>query len=97
MKRQNAQTLGEAIRQFLEGQQALNKKLLETRLIQSWTEIVGPGIANYTTKLEVKNKKLHVTLSSSLLRHDLTMKKQLLIQKINDFLQTELINDIRFL
>ncbi|MGC9150935.1 MAG: DUF721 domain-containing protein [Microbacter sp.] len=97
MKRQNAQTLGEAIRRFLEEQHTLNKKLQETRLIQSWSEIVGQGIAHYTTHLEVKNKKLYVTLSSSLLRHDLTMQRQLLITKINDFLQNEVITDIRFL
>jgi predicted nucleic acid-binding Zn ribbon protein len=97
MKRQNAQTLGEAIRHFLEEQHALNKKLQETRLIQSWDEIVGSGIANYTTHLEVKNKKLYVTLSSSLLRHDLTLQRHLLIAKINDFFQDEIIVDIRFL
>ncbi|MBB3188568.1 DUF721 domain-containing protein [Microbacter margulisiae] len=96
MKRQNAQTLGEAIRLFLEEQHKLNSKLLETRLINSWGEIMGNGVANYTTHLEIKHKKLYVTLSSSLLRHNLMMSRHELIIKINLYLESEVITDIIF-
>lgn len=96
MKRQNAQTLGEAIRLFLEEQHKLNSKLLETRLINSWGEIMGNGVANYTTHLEIKHKKLYVTLSSSLLRHNLMMSRHELITKINLYLENEVITDIIF-
>jgi predicted nucleic acid-binding Zn ribbon protein len=96
MKRQNAQTLGDAIRLFLEGQHNLNSKLLETRLIQSWGEIMGSGVAGYTTHLEIKHKKLYVTLSSSLLRHNLMMSRHELVEKINLHLGNEVITDIVF-
>lgn len=96
MKRQNAQTLGDAIRLFLEEQHSLNSKLLETRLIQSWGEIMGAGVAGYTTHLEIKHKKLYVTLSSSLLRHNLMLSRHELVEKINLHVGSEVITDIVF-
>jgi predicted nucleic acid-binding Zn ribbon protein len=96
MKRQNIQSIGDAIRGFLDENRTFNRRLLESRLINSWSELMGPAIASYTSELEIRNRKLYVRLTSSVLRHNLMMSREQLIRKINEKLGGEVITDIIF-
>jgi predicted nucleic acid-binding Zn ribbon protein len=96
MKRQNAQTLGDAIRLYLGEQRTFNRKLLENRVVNSWGELMGSAVASYTSKVEIRRQKLYVTLTSSVLRHNLMLSRQELIHKINEHIGSEVITDIVF-
>ena len=50
MMHRNAQTLGDAIREFFEDNAELRGKILEIRVIRAWGEILGPMVAQYTCK-----------------------------------------------
>jgi predicted nucleic acid-binding Zn ribbon protein len=96
MKRQNAQSLGDAIRHYLGEKQTFNRKLLENRVINSWSELMGHTVASYTSQVEIRRQKLYVTLTSSVLRHNLMLSRQEIIQKINEKIGSEVITDIVF-
>ncbi len=64
MKRNNAEQIGDVLRQFLR-QQGLETPLNEYRLVDAWKDVVGPVITRYTTGLFIKNQVLYVSLSSS--------------------------------
>jgi len=95
MKRRQTQRLGDIITELLHVQH-LDKKLNERRLLDSWETIVGAPIAKYTSELYIKNKVLHVKLSSAVLRNELLMSRQHLVETLNKHIGTEVIIDIRF-
>ena len=72
MRRNNAEQVGDVIRFFLR-QQGLESPLNEYRLVQAWSDVVGPAMARYTSNLYIKNQTLHVHLTSAVLRQELMM------------------------
>ncbi|MEE1232755.1 MAG: DUF721 domain-containing protein [Phocaeicola sp.] len=95
MKRNNTEQVGDIIRQFLR-QEGLESPLNEYRLIESWKDVVGPAIARYTSNLYIKNQTLHVHLTSSVLRQELMMGRELLIRNLNKTVGSQVIVDISF-
>ncbi|MCH5329066.1 MAG: DUF721 domain-containing protein [Coprobacter sp.] len=95
MKKQEAQSVGEIISRIL-SEQKLDIKLNETRLIKSWNTLLGEYVAGYTSKLYIHNRVLYVQLSSAVLRQELSMCRNMLIQKLNNHIGTEVITDIIF-
>ncbi len=95
MKRNNTEQIGDILRQFLR-QEGLESPLNEYRLIESWKDVVGPAIARYTSNLYIKNQTLHVHLTSSVLRQELMMGRELLIRNLNKTVGSQVIVDISF-
>jgi predicted nucleic acid-binding Zn ribbon protein len=95
MKRHNTQKLGDVLKEVLQNQQ-LDTKLYELQLIQSWEKVLGPTVKRYTTNLYIQNKKLYVKLSSSILRNDLMLSREKLIEALNKQAGTSVIEDIIF-
>jgi predicted nucleic acid-binding Zn ribbon protein len=95
MKRHNTQKLGEVLKEVLQNQQ-LDTKLFELQLIQSWEKVLGPIVQKYTTNIYINNKKLYVNLSSSILRNDLMLSREKLIEALNKQAGASVINDIVF-
>ena len=58
--------------------------------------MAGPVIARYTTETYIYNQTLFVRLSNPALRADLSMQRQVLVQRLNDAVGERVIIDIRF-
>ena len=86
MKRNDAEQIGEMIRKFFR-QNALEAPLNEYRLIQAWKDVVGPAI---------KNQILYVHLTSSVLRQELMMGRDLLVKNLNKQVGAQVIVNIIF-
>ena len=82
MKRNDAQQIGDMIRRFFR-QNGLESPLNEYRLVHAWNDVVGPVISRYTTNLYIKNQILYVHLSSSVLREELMMGRDMLVRNLN--------------
>ena len=76
--------------------QGLETPLLQKRLIDSWAEVAGQIVANYTEGLFIKNQTLFVHLTNPALRSDLQMMRSELIRKLNAKVGSQVIADIRF-
>jgi predicted nucleic acid-binding Zn ribbon protein len=94
MKRKNEQTIGEVIRDFLEENKHLQKKIHESRIERAWTEVLGEMVMHYTRNLYVKNRILYVSISSSVLRNELVLSRERLVKSLNRQAGAEVIDDI---
>ena len=95
MKRNDAQSIGQLIRAYLR-QESLESPLNERRLVNAWPEVVGPAIASYTDGLFVRNQTLFVHLTSSVLRQELMMGRDLLVRNLNKHVGAQVITNIVF-
>lgn len=66
----------------------------EFGLLRNWPDIMGKMIANHTTKLSIRDKKLFIFLDSPVLRQELSYGKQVIVEKVNAFTGQELITDV---
>lgn len=95
MRRSKTITLAEAIQDYIK-EMKLEKGLSEIGLINSWEEIVGKAIASRTSKIYIKDQVLYVHLKSSVVRNELLMLRQVLVEKLNNKAGKEIIKDIVF-
>ena len=76
--------------------QGLETPLLQKRLIDSWKDVVGEMIANYTDNLYIRNQTLYVHLTNPAIRADLSMMRRELVKKLNAHLGSQVIADVQF-
>jgi hypothetical protein len=73
----------------------LDHPMLELKIKAIWDETMGAMISKKTTKLIFKNRIVHITVNSSVLRNELVMMKTELKEKLNEKLGGELIDEIQ--
>jgi predicted nucleic acid-binding Zn ribbon protein len=95
MRKRNTESLREIIGQVLKNNH-LDKKLNDKHLLDAWPKILGENIKQYTTELQIKNRVLYVTLSSSVLRHDLFLSREEIKNSLNREVGAEVIKEIIF-
>ncbi len=93
-KRQNSHlNLGDALHEFIK-ENRLQKGMDKVDARSAWEKLMGNGVNNYTTAVELKNDVLYVSLSSSVLRQELSMGKSKIIAMLNEELGKELIKKL---
>jgi len=95
MRRSNVQSLGEVIREYVQGT-SIEQKLKEVDVVQSWEELLGKTIAHYTRNVSLKNKTLFVEISSSVVKNELFMMREEIRRKLNEKAGEELVSKIIF-
>jgi len=93
MRRSNTQKIDELIRQVLK-ETKLDGKLKEYELVISWEKVIGKTVANATTDIYIRNRKLFVQVRSSVIRNELMMIREGLIKALNREVQANIIDDI---
>jgi hypothetical protein len=94
MRRKNAQTIGEVLNDFFKENTELRKRILEIRIKRAWGEVLGPMIQQYTRNIYIKNNTLYVSLTSSVLRNELTLSRDKVIKSLNDYAGSPVIHTI---
>ncbi len=93
MRRSKTISLAEAMKDYIR-EMNLGDKLSEVGVINSWEETVGKAISSRTSKLYIKDHVLYVHLNSSVVRNELLMLRQALINKLNEKAGSEVIKEI---
>ena len=96
MKRVNAQSIGEILREFFAQNPEIGRRLDEVRIVHAWREMLGPGVAQATHEAYVRGATLHVVLDSAVLRNELMMWRDRLVRTLNERVGTDVIREIRF-
>ena len=96
MKRVNAQSIGDILREFFAQNPEIGRRLDEVRLVHAWREMLGPGVAQATHEVYVRGATLHVVLDSAVLRSELMMWRDRLVRTLNERVGTDVIREIRF-
>ncbi|MFY7668568.1 MAG: DUF721 domain-containing protein [Crocinitomicaceae bacterium] len=89
------QPLKEVIEKFLKAY-AWDGKMKEMDLVAAWPELMGIAVANRTKEIRIQNKKLFLTIDSSVMREELLLGKQIIIDRLNDYAGQEIVTDIWF-
>ena len=95
MRRGETKSIAELVRAMCR-EEGLETPLNEYRLVQAWKEVVGPVITRYTSNLYIKNQILYVHLTSSVLRQELMMGRDLLVRNLNEQVGAQVIVNIIF-
>ena len=93
MRRSNTQKIDELIKEVLK-ESKLDVKLKEYELVNSWENVIGKTIANATTDIYVRNRRLFVSVRSSVIRNELMIIRDGLVQALNREVQANIIDDI---
>jgi len=96
MRRQKAEPLGNILNQFLR-EEGLETPYNEYRLIEAWPEVMGAGIARYTASTEIRNRTLYVRLTSSVVRQELFAGRTSIVNRLNNYVQAQVIDHIVFI
>jgi predicted nucleic acid-binding Zn ribbon protein len=72
----------------------IRRNIAEGRLPETWAEVAGPGVASCTEKVAFKNGVLTVRISSSVVRHEVFMRRTLLRDELNRRTGTPLVREL---
>ncbi len=89
----NILNISDALKDFVKSNK-LEKGLDKVHVRESWSKLLGNGVDNYTTAIELKNDVLYVQLSSSVLREELSYGKEKIIKMLNEELGKQLIKKL---
>ena len=87
-------TLKQAIDKMLDSYK-LRSKHEETRLASHWAELVGPVVERDTRNLTIRGRTLYVKVESSVIRTELGYIRELLRDKVNEFLGSTRILEVK--
>lgn len=95
MKRSNAQSLSEVLREYIR-EMKMERKLKEVNAMHYWEELLGKSIANYTGNIYIAHKVLYVKINSPVVKNELIMMREEIRQKLNEKAGEEIIQRIVF-
>ncbi|MBR4842726.1 MAG: DUF721 domain-containing protein [Bacteroidaceae bacterium] len=93
MKRTDSEKVGNVILQYLR-ENGLETPLNEHRIIRAWGEVLGPSISSYTKDLRIYNQVLFATITSSVVRNELMMRRTDLVKRLNSHVGAQVITQI---
>ncbi len=94
IKRENDSfSVKDLMRSFIK-ENNLTKGMRKIKLEETWNQLMGQGVASYTTSVELQNNTLVVRLTSSVLREELSYGKDKIIKMLNEEMGEELIKKI---
>lgn len=85
--------MGEALQEFIKANK-LEKGMDRVNVKEAWVKLMGNGVNNYTTAVELRNGTLFVSLSSSVLREELSHGTSKIITMLNEELGKELVKKL---
>ena len=94
MRKQESKSVGDILSEYFDDNAALKTNLAERRAVEAWKTLLGSGVGEYTRNVYLKRNVLYVQLSSSVLRAELQMNKQNLIDKLNEAAEMDVVKDI---
>ncbi len=92
-KHKNQQSLEEALREFI-SENRLQKGIDQVEVRDAWERLMGNGVNHYTTDVTLRDTTLYVSLSSSVLREELSHGNSKIITLLNEDLGKELIQKL---
>ena len=92
-RKKNNLSLGEALHEFI-SENKLQGGIDRVKVVEVWKKLMGNGVDNYTTAVELKNDTLYVSLSSSVLREELSHGRSKIIGMLNEELGKDLVKHL---
>lgn len=91
MRRTKATPVGDLLNEFF-NQPYIASKIAEGRLPEVWAEVVGGHVAQLTESVKLENHVMYVRITSSVVRHEIFLRRDALAEEINRRLGMKLVN-----
>ncbi|MGJ8592648.1 MAG: DUF721 domain-containing protein [Aquaticitalea sp.] len=93
-KRHNEnQSISDIIKEFVDTNH-LQTGLDKVNVKEAWANMMGNGVNNYTTAVQLERDTLYVQLSSSVLREELSYGKEKIIAMLNESIGKDVIKKL---
>ena len=93
-KRHNEnQSISDIIKEFVDANH-LESGLNKVNVQEAWANMMGNGVNNYTTAVQLERGTLYVQLSSSVLREELSYGKEKIIAMLNESIGKDVIKKL---
>ncbi|RKS02137.1 MULTISPECIES: DUF721 domain-containing protein [unclassified Flavobacterium] len=89
----NESSIGDVLKAFIETNK-LQSGMDKIDVQEAWKSLMGNGVNSYTKEVVLKGSTLYVSLTSAVLREELSYGKQKIITMINEELRKEVVTDI---
>mgnify|MGYP003618480289 FL=1 len=86
-------SIGDVLKQFI-SQNKLEAGMDVVNVRDAWKNLMGNGVNNYTTEIQLKGSTLYVALSSAVLREELSYGKDKIIKMINEELRKDVVTNL---
>lgn len=91
MRRTKTETVGSLLNDFF-SRPYVAAKVAEGKLPQVWAQVVGGHVAQLTESIKLENHVLYVRITSSVVRHEIFLRRNAIAEEINKQLGIRLIN-----
>jgi len=92
-RKREPNSLGEVLKEFI-SKSNLEKGINKISAEEAWHHIMGAAISKYTQNVLLQRDTLYVSLSSSVLREELSYGKEKIIKLLNEELDEPLIQKL---
>jgi hypothetical protein len=89
----NEGSIGDVLKEFIE-KNKLQAGMDKIDVEGAWKSLMGNGVNSYTKEVVLKGTTLYVSLTSAVLREELSYGKQKIIKMINEELRKEVIKEV---
>jgi hypothetical protein len=89
----NESPIGDVLKEFIEVNR-LQSGMDKIDVKQAWKSLMGNGVNSYTNEVILKGSTLYVSLSSAVLREELSFGKVKIIAMLNEELRKEVVKTI---
>ncbi|MFN3754221.1 DUF721 domain-containing protein [Flavobacterium sp.] len=89
----NESSIGDVLKAFIETNK-LQNGMDKIDVQEAWKSLMGNGVNSYTKEVVLKGSTLYVSLTSAVLRDELSYGKQKIITMINEELRKEVVTAI---
>lgn len=83
MRKSKTQPIENVIREYLK-EMNIDQKLKEVGIVSQWEKLMGKTVAVRTSQIYIRNHILYIHVTSSVLKNELLMMRQAIIEKINE-------------
>jgi predicted nucleic acid-binding Zn ribbon protein len=81
--------IGECLREF-----NIDRKLKEVSIVSQWESLMGKAVSNRTSQIYIRNHILFLRVSSPVLKNELLMMRQQIIDKLNENAGEKLVEEM---
>lgn len=87
------QPIEDILKEFVKANN-LQTGLDKVNVREAWANLMGNGVNNYTTGIELKHETLYVQLSSSVLREELSYGNEKIVKMLNEAIGKEVVKKL---
>ena len=89
----NESSISEVLKTFIENNK-LQSGMDKIEVEKAWKDLMGNGVNTYTKEVILKGNTLYVTLTSAVLREELSYGKQKIISMLNEELRKDVVKEL---